>query len=61
MNAQYNARTEASIAVWARIELKKKRRRKMWVHPIISDRQNKGLFWSIFEDLRRDEAKFFNV
>jgi hypothetical protein len=48
--------------VWARRELKKKekRRRKMWVHDIICGRRNNGLFWTIFEDLRRDEAKFLN-
>jgi hypothetical protein len=50
---------EEVVAVWVLRELKKKIR-KMWVHPIIGDRRNKGLFWTIFEDLRRDEAKFFN-
>ena len=27
-------------------------------HPVICDERNSGLFWIIFEDLRRDEAKF---
>jgi hypothetical protein len=51
-----------NIAVCARRELKnkQKRRRKMWVKPIICDRGNNRLFWTVFEDLRRDEAKFFN-
>jgi len=30
----------------------------MWAHPVICDERNIGLFWTIFEDLRRDEAKF---
>jgi hypothetical protein len=47
---------EDIIAVWAQRELRKK---KMWPHPIICDTRNNGLFWIIFEDLRRDKAKFF--
>jgi hypothetical protein len=48
--------------VWALRELKKKkkRRRNVWVHPIICDTRNKGLLLTVFGDLRRDEAKFFN-
>jgi hypothetical protein len=56
MNAQYNARTGSIIAVWAQRELRKK---KMLPRPIICDTRNNGLFWIIFEDLRRDKAKFF--
>lgn len=47
---------EDITAVWAQRELRKKR---MWPHPVICDRRNNGLFWIIFEDLRRDKAKFF--
>jgi hypothetical protein len=48
--------------MWARRELKniKKGRRKMWVNSVICDRRNNWLLWTIFEDLRRDEAKFLN-
>jgi ribosomal protein L20 len=51
---------EEIIALWARRELEKKKERfrEMWVRPIICDRRNKGLFWTVLEDLRRDEAKF---
>jgi hypothetical protein len=28
--------------------------------PIMCDRRNNGLFWTIFKNLRGDEAKFFN-
>jgi hypothetical protein len=41
-------------------EKEKKKRGKMWVHPIISDKGKKTLFWTIFEDLRRNEAKFWD-
>jgi hypothetical protein len=52
---------EEIIAVWAQMELKEKeeRRRKSWVHHVICDGRKNGLFWTVFEDLRRDEAKFF--
>lgn len=33
----------------------------MWVHSVIYDRQNEGSFRTIFEDPRRDEAKFFKI
>jgi hypothetical protein len=49
---------EESIGVWARRELKQKRI-KMWMHPVICDGRDNGLFWTLFEDLKRDEA-FFN-
>jgi hypothetical protein len=52
---------EESIVEWARRELKKKkkRRRKMLLHLILCDGRNNGLLWTIFEDLGRDEAKYF--
>jgi len=37
---------EVIIAVLARGELKKERRRSMWVHTIIRDTRNSGLFWN---------------
>jgi hypothetical protein len=33
-------------------------RRKMWVHPVICDGRNIGLFGAISENMRRDKAKF---
>jgi hypothetical protein len=41
-----------------RTENEKEKRRRMWAHPVTCDKRNNGLFWTIFEDLRRDEAKF---
>jgi hypothetical protein len=34
---------------------------KMGPQPVRCDRRNSGSFWTIFEDLRRDKAKFFKV
>jgi hypothetical protein len=48
------------IAVWDLRQLKKKGR-KMWGDPIICDGRNNGLFWAVFEDLRRDEEKFLII
>ena len=51
---------EEIIALWARRELKKEKRRNVGAPYIICDGRNNGLLWTIVEDLRRDEAKFFN-
>lgn len=42
--------------------LRKRRRRarKMHVHPILSLRESKGLFYTLFDQLLADENKFFN-
>jgi hypothetical protein len=37
-----------------------KEMKKMWLHPIICDRRNNGLCWTVCEDLRRDGATFCN-
>jgi hypothetical protein len=45
MNTQCNTRTGRDYCcVGPKRTEKKKERRKMWMHPIICDRQNKGLF-----------------
>ena len=62
MNAQYNAITGRDYCCVGpkRAEKEREIRRKMGVHTVICDRRNNGLFWTIFEDMRRDEAKFLN-
>ncbi|KAB0803165.1 hypothetical protein PPYR_00135 [Photinus pyralis] len=40
-------------------ENEKKRKRKMWVHPINMKRSTLGEFHHLFQDLQRDEIKFF--
>jgi hypothetical protein len=61
MNAQYNVRTGRDYyCVRPKRTEKEKEKREIWLHPTLCDRRNNGLLWTIFEDLRRDEAKFFN-
>lgn len=38
---------------------KNQRKRKYWVHPLISERMNKGKFTLMFEELRSYPEKFF--
>jgi hypothetical protein len=39
---------------------KRKKKRKFWVHPLLSDRSTKGLFNLFYIDLRKYKDKFFN-
>lgn len=39
---------------------KRKKNRKYWVHPLLSDRSIKGLFNLFYNDLRKYEDKCFN-
>ena len=50
------------IAMWLlyRRYRKYKRNRVYWVHPINEKRDESGLFYTLFEDLRKDGKKFFN-
>jgi hypothetical protein len=53
-----------NIAVWVLRELKRKGEGGKSVGALcntVYDRQNEGLFWTIFEDPRRDETKFFKI
>jgi hypothetical protein len=63
MNAQYCARTgrDYCCVVLKRNEKEKKKNTKKNVDSSYNmcGRRNSGLFWTIFEDLRRDEGRFF--
>ncbi|KAF9816544.1 hypothetical protein SFRURICE_010703 [Spodoptera frugiperda] len=39
---------------------RRQRNRRFWVHPILTQRSNLGIFRNLMSDLRRDESKFFN-
>lgn len=56
-------RTRA-LALWLLLRLRRKRicrqKRKYWVHPINERRSNLGAFNVLMNQLRDDEAKFFN-
>ena len=50
------------IAMWFlyRRYRKYRQNRIHWVHPINEKREEAGLFYTLFEDLRNDEKKFYN-
>lgn len=35
-------------------------KKKLWVHPFISDRSRSGIFFKLYGDLRKYPEKFFN-
>ncbi|CAH1979840.1 unnamed protein product [Acanthoscelides obtectus] len=39
---------------------KEKKKKKVWVHPFISDRNRSGIFFKLYDDLRKYPEKFFN-
>nr|CAH7754420.1 unnamed protein product [Callosobruchus chinensis]CAH7755664.1 unnamed protein product [Callosobruchus chinensis] len=39
---------------------RRRRERKYWVHPILSDRTDFSLYITLYPELRRHEEKFFN-
>ena len=39
-------------------KLRKNRQRKHWVHPLLQDRSEKGLFITLYADLRSNPDKF---
>lgn len=43
-----------------RKKFKKKKPKKLWIHPFISDRSRSGVFSKLYEDLRKYPSKFFN-
>jgi len=62
MNAQYCARTgrDYCCVVLKRTEKQKQNKKKNVDSSYnMCGRRNGGLFWTIFEDLRRDEGRFF--
>jgi hypothetical protein len=56
MNAQYNARTGRDYCCVGPKGTEKEG--EMWMHSVICDRGDSGVFGTIFGDLRRDEAEF---
>lgn len=53
---------EQVIALWIlyRRRNRRQRNRLHWVHPINLRREEVGIFYTLFEDLRNDDRKFFN-
>jgi len=40
--------------------LNQQQRRQFWVHPINSERQSHGHYFQLYNQLRKDNVKFFN-
>jgi hypothetical protein len=61
MNPQYYARTgrDCCCVVLKRTEKQKENKKNVDSSNNMCGRRNGGLFWTIFEDLRRDEGRFF--
>lgn len=56
-----NVETELLLTM---LLIKKKKRkntpRRFWVNPLLLERPNKGLFYTLFDDLEEDDEKFFS-
>ena len=53
---------EALAIYWLQIQKRKeekKRNRIYWIHPILTDRSEKGLFVTLYADLQASPNKFF--
>jgi hypothetical protein len=48
----------ALIFLFSRLRERRKKRR-FWVHPILKDRSTKGIFYTLYSDLRQNPDKFF--
>lgn len=54
-------RTVATLCLIKIINRRKQnKRKKLWIHPIISQRHLQGAFVLLYSNLREDERKFFN-
>ncbi|PIO23409.1 hypothetical protein AB205_0189670, partial [Aquarana catesbeiana] len=39
---------------------RRRRRHRFWIHPVITQREGRGQFWVLYNDLCAHEKKFFN-
>lgn len=49
-----------AVLLYRRRKRRQQRNRLVWIHPINLRRNEVGALCTLFEDLRNDEAKFFN-
>lgn len=47
-------------ALYCRTIKKRKRKQRLWIHPIISERENKGFFYTLYNEINQDPEIFFN-
>lgn len=57
MSLESSSSDEELLLLWSLAASKKKR--KYWVHPINTTREEQGEFSSIFQDLLKDEQRFY--
>jgi hypothetical protein len=48
----------ALILLFSRLR-KRRKKRRFWIHPILKDRSTKGIFYTLYSDLRQNPDKFF--
>jgi hypothetical protein len=51
---------EVALVVLALQKRRKRRNRRVWVHPIVSARLTHGSFYTLYDKLRENYKKFFN-
>lgn len=49
-----------ALLLYRRRKKRQRKNRLIWIHPINLRRKEVGAFYTLFEDLRNDDAKFFN-
>ncbi|GBN50382.1 hypothetical protein AVEN_124460-1 [Araneus ventricosus] len=49
-----------ALLLFRRRMKRKRKNRLIWVHPINERREEFGAFYTLFEELRNDDTKFFN-
>ena len=62
VQAVVQVQVEEVAAVLVLAELQKKeqeKKRNYWIHPLLQDRSEKGLFYTLYGDLRSHPDKFF--
>ena len=56
--ALFMAAATASRYLLNERQRRRKRQRRFWIHPVIADREERGQFWVMYNDLRDHEEKF---
>ena len=51
---------EETLALSLLLRRRRRRRQRVWMHPITASRLTQGQFYMIMNDLRADDAKFFD-
>jgi hypothetical protein len=46
------------VLLHKKLKRKKKRKHKFWIHPLLNSRQEHGMFYTAFNDLRNDDNNF---